>query len=465
MSSATAPAPSTVTSLKVRSGRTIELLLLVLAVGIVTTAYVNVNLAAVGELPTAAWWHVGIFGAFALAMHLVLRWRARYADPLLLPIATLLNGLGLVMIHRIDLVQAAGGTSGVAARQLMWTGLAMAIGAGVLILLKDHRVLRRYTYIAMALGFFLLLLPMLPVIGHEENGSRLWIRVGPLSFQPGELAKIAVAVFFAGYLITTRDALSLVGRRVLGLQLPRARDLGPILVIWILSVLILVLQRDLGSSLLFFGLFVAMLYVATERTSWIVIGLSLFLGGCVLAWRLFDHVQRRVTLWLDPFAPEQSDQVAKGLMGLAHGGIFGSGLGEGFPYITYFANSDYIVASFGEELGMLGLFGLLLLYALLVERGLRTAIGSREGFGKLLAVGLSFTVALQVFVIVGGITRVIPLTGLTTPFLSAGGSSLLANWIIVALLLRISDHARRPVSERRQDPSKDLAHPREEATA
>lgn len=463
MTSATAPAPSTVTSLKVRSGRTIELLLLLLAVGIVTVAYVNVNLAAVGELPRAAWWHVGIFGALALAMHLVLRWRARYADPLLLPIATLLNGLGLVMIHRIDLVEAAGGTNGVAQRQLMWTGLAMAMAAGVLIFLRDHRVLRRYTYIAMALGFLLLLLPMLPVIGHEENGSRLWIRIGGLSFQPGELAKIAVAVFFAGYLISTRDALSLVGRKVLGLQFPRARDLGPILVIWILSVLILVLQRDLGSSLLFFGLFVAMLYVATERTSWIVIGLTLFLGGCVLAWRLFDHVQRRVTLWLDPFAPEQSDQVAKGLMGLAHGGIFGAGLGEGFPYITYFANSDYIVASFGEELGMIGLFALLLLYALLVERGLRTAIGSREGFGKLLAVGLSFTVALQVFVIVGGITRVIPLTGLTTPFLSAGGSSLLANWIVVALLLRISDHARRPISERRQDPTKDLAHPREEA--
>lgn len=465
MTSATAPSPSTITSLKVRSGRTIELLLLVLAVGVVTTAYVNVNLAEVGELPTAAWWHVAGFGALALAMHAVLRWKARYADPLLLPIATLLNGLGLVMIHRIDLVEAAGGTSGVAPRQLMWTGLAMVIAAGVLIALPDHRVLRRYTYIAMAAGFLLLLLPMLPVIGHEENGSRLWIRIGPLSFQPGELAKIAVAVFFAGYLITTRDALSLVGRKVLGLQLPRARDLGPILVIWILSVLILVLQRDLGSSLLFFGLFVAMLYVATERTSWIVIGLTLFLGGCVLAWRLFDHVQRRVTLWLDPFAPEQSDQVAKGLMGLAHGGLFGAGLGEGFPYITYFANSDYIVASFGEELGMLGMFALLMLYALLVERGLRTAIGSREGFGKLLAVGLSFTVALQVFVIVGGITRVIPLTGLTTPFLSAGGSSLLANWIIVALLLRISDHARRPISERRQDPTKDLAHPREEASA
>lgn len=461
MTSVSSPAPSTVSQVRVRSGRTLELVLLLLAVAIVALAYAQVNIAVDGVLPRDTWSHVGIYAAIVLGLHLVLRWRARYADPLMLPIAALLNGLGLVMLHRIDLVDVAGGTEGVAVRQLMWTGLAALIAAGVLVVVRDHRVLRRFTYIAMALGFLLLLLPMLPVIGHEENGSRLWINLGPFSFQPGEIAKIAVAVFFAGYLVSTRDALSLVGRRILGLQLPRARDLGPIIVAWALSVMILVLQRDLGSSLLFFGLFVAMLYVATERTSWIVIGLSLFVAGALLAWRIFDHVQRRVTLWLDPFAPDQSDQVAKGLMGLAHGGIFGAGLGEGYPYITYFANSDYVIASFGEELGLVGLFAMLLLYALLVERGLRTAIGSREGFGKLLAVGLSFTVALQVFVIVGGITRVIPLTGLTTPFLSAGGSSLLANWIIVALLLRISDHARRPVSERRQDPTKDLAHPRE----
>jgi cell division protein FtsW (lipid II flippase) len=445
---AVSPSPSTVTSLRVRSGRTVELVLTLFALLIVGLAYANVELAVREQLPPDLLRHLGILAGAALGLHLVLRWRARYADPLLLPVATLLNGLGLVMIHRIDL---GAGTGSVATRQLMWTGLAVAVAAATLVVVRDHRVLKRYTYLAMAVGFLLLLMPMLPVIGREVNGSRLWISVGGLSLQPGELAKIALTVFFAGYLVSTRDALSLVGRRILGLQLPRARDLGPILVAWMLSVMVLVLQRDLGSSLLFFGLFVAMLYVATERTSWIVIGLSLFVGGAVLAWRLFDHVQRRVTLWLDPFAPDQSDQVAKGLMGLAHGGIFGTGLGQGFPYITYFSNSDYIVASFGEELGMVGLFAMMMLYALLVERGLRTAIGAREGFGKLLAAGLSFTLALQLFVIVGGITRVIPLTGLTTPFLSAGGSSLLANWIIVALLLRISDHARRPVSERRAE--------------
>lgn len=445
------PAPVTVSSLRVRSGRTIELILVLFAVAIVALAYVNLGLATDDALPQDLWWHVGIFALFPVFLHVILRLQAKYADPLLLPIATLLNGLGLVMIYRIDLSQGLEGTSGTASRQLMWTGLAVAVAALTLIVVRDHRKLRNFTYIAMAAGFVLLLLPMLPVIGHEENGSRLWIRIGGMSFQPGEIAKIALAIFFAGYLVSTRDALSLVGKRFLGLQLPRARDLGPILVAWMLSVLILVAQRDLGSSLLFFGLFVAVLYVATERTSWIVIGLSLFVGGAVLAWQVFSHVQSRVTLWLDPFAPGQSDQVAKGLMGLGHGGIFGTGLGDGFPYITYFPASDYIIASFGEELGMIGLFAILALYALFVERGLRTAIGAREGFGKLLAVGMAFTVALQVFVIVGGITRVIPLTGLTTPFLSAGGSSLLANWIIVALLLRISDHARRPISERRQE--------------
>lgn len=435
---------STVTSVRPRTGRTTELLLLLFAVGIVVLAYVNVGLATAGQVPTDLLTHTAGLLVAALAFHAVLRWRASYADPLLLPIATLLNGLGLVMIHRIDLAQ---GTD-VASRQVLWSGLAVLAGAAVLALVRDHRVLRRYTFLAMALGLLLLLLPMLPVIGEAQFGSRLWIRIGAFSLQPGELAKIVLAVFFAGYLVQTRDALSLVGKRFLGLQLPRGRDLGPILVAWLLSLLILVGQRDLGSSLLFFGLFVAMLYVATERISWIVIGLALFVGGAYLAWRLFSHVQTRVTLWLDPFNADVSDQVARGLMGMAHGGLFGTGLGRGFPQETYLANSDYIFASFAEELGLVGVFGLLLLYALLVERGLRTAIGAREGFGKLLAAGLAFSIGLQCFVVLGGITRVIPLTGLTTPFMSAGGSSLLANWIILALLLRISDHARRPVAER-----------------
>ncbi len=448
---------SIVTDVRPPTGRLTELLLLLFAVGIVVTAYVNVALATSGTIPTNLLAQAGGFLAITLGLHLVIRWKAQYADPLLLPIATLLNGLGLVMIHRIDIGEGRDAAEGVATRQLMWTALAIILAAVVLFIIRDHRILRRYTYLAMAAGFVLLLLPMLPIIGHEVNGSRVWIKVAGFTFQPGEIAKIALAVFFAGYLVQTRDALSLVSTRVLGLQLPRGRDLGPLLAAWGLSALILIAQRDLGSSLLFFGLFVAMLYLATERISWVVIGLSLFAVGAYISWLLFGHVQTRVDLWLDPFSPGLSDQVAKGLMGMAHGGLFGTGLGEGYPQETYFANSDYIVASFGEELGMIGLFAMVLLYALLVERGLRTAIGAREGFGKLLAAGLAFSIGLQCFVVIGGITRVIPLTGLTTPLLSAGGSSLIANWIIIALLLRISDHARRPVSERVPE----AAHPAE----
>jgi len=302
----------------------------------------------------------------------------------------------------------------------------------------------------MAAGLVLLLLPLVPVLGKNINGSRIWIGIGPLSFQPGELAKILLALFFAGYLVQTRDALSLVGRRVLGFSFPRARDLGPILVAWLASLGVLVFERDLGSSLLFFGLFVALLYVATERISWIAIGLSLFVAGCYVAYLLFGHVQQRVLLWLHPFsqrALEVSDQIVRGLYGMANGGLIGTGLGRGRPDLNYYAESDLIVPSFGEELGLAGVFALLLLYLLLVERGLRTALGVRDGFGKLFATGLSFTVALQCFVVVGGVTRVIPLTGLTMPFLSYGGSSLVANWAILGLLLRISDQARRPAPQ------------------
>ncbi|MCA0338059.1 MAG: FtsW/RodA/SpoVE family cell cycle protein [Actinobacteria bacterium] len=433
-----------------RRGRNVELLLVIAATAIVLLAYVNVGVATHGEVPSSLLVLGGGFLGLALAFHLVLRWKASYADPIILPIATLLNGLGLVMIHRLDIAQGRSIGDGMALRQLMWSGLSVALAIAAILVMRDHRVLRRYTFTAGLVGFLLLLLPLMPLIGTDKYGSRIWISLGPFSFQPGEIAKIVLAVFFAGYFVQARDALSVAGRRVLGLTLPRGRDLGPILVAWVLSVGVLVLERDLGSSLLFFGLFVALLYIATERTSWIVIGLGLFAAGAYAAYLMFSHVQVRVLLWLDTFSPEalaKSDQLAKGLMGMAAGGMVGTGLGRGRPDLTYFAESDFIVPSFGEELGMAGLFAILLLYVLLVERGLRTAIGARDGFGKLLAAGLAFSVALQCFVVVGGVTRVIPLTGLTMPFLSQGGSSLLANWVIVALLLRISDHARRPLPD------------------
>ncbi len=452
---------TTVQTVPPRTRRNVELVLLLLAVGITLLAWVNVDLGVNERLPAQLVTVGGGLLALAVAFHLVLRWKASYADPLLLPIATLLNGFGLVMIHRIDLSQGRTGLNSDAARQLLWTGLSVVIATVVIVVLKDHRMLRRKAFTAMAIGLVLLLLPLLPVLGQTVYGSRIWVRIGPLSFQPGEIAKIALTIFFAGYLVQVRDVLSLAGRKVLGFTFPRGRDLGPILIAWLTSLAVLVFEKDLGSSLLFFGLFVAMLYVATERVGWIAIGLLLFAGGAYLAFRLFGHVQERVALWLDPFSSaslEQSDQLAKGLMGMAAGGLFGTGLGQGRPWMVAFANSDFIFPSFGEELGLFGVCALLVLYALFVERGLRTALGVRDGFGKLLAMGLSFSVALQVFVVIGGVTRVIPLTGLTTPFMSLGGSALLANWTLMALLLRISDQARRPVPAAEPQPRVSSPH-------
>jgi cell division protein FtsW (lipid II flippase) len=441
---------TTVESVTPQPRRGVELALLILAIVIVLGAWINVDLNRNGTVPPNIFPVAGGLVVLAVGVHLVLRWRAPYADPLLLPIATTLNGLGLVMIHRLDLAQGKLGTDGDAYRQIIWTALAVVLAVGVILALRDHRLLRRNTYTSMAVGFGLLLLPLLPVIGTETNGSRIWISLGPLSFQPGEFAKIALAIFFAGYLVQTRDVLSLAGKKVLGFTFPRGRDLGPILVAWVLALLILVFEKDLGSALLFFGLFVAMLYVATERVSWIAIGLLLFAAAVAFALATFSHFQKRVDLWLDPFAAEsleRSNQLANGLWGMAAGGLTGTGLGAGRPWLTSFADSDFIFTSLGEELGLFGSVAILTLYLLLVERGIRTALGVRDGFGKLLAIGLSFSVAFQVFIVVGGVTRVVPLTGLTTPFMSLGGSALLANWTIVTLLLRISDQARRPLPE------------------
>jgi cell division protein FtsW (lipid II flippase) len=452
---------STVTSFRPRTRRNVELALLLLAIAIVLLAYLEVGLAVDGAFPPDLIKYGFGLLVLSLGFHLVLRWRAAYADPLMLPIATLLNGLGLVMIHRLDLAYGRTGSRLLEPKQLIWSTVSVLIAAGVIIVLRDHRQLRRFTFTAMALGLVMLLLPLVPVLGRNINGSRIWIGIGPMSFQPGEVAKILLVIFFAGYLVQTRDVLSLVGRRFLGIGLPRAQDLGPILIAWLASVGVLIFEGDLGTSLLFFGVFVAMLYVATERRSWIAIGLILFCAGSYFADLVIGHVQVRVLLWLDPFGPKAlaiSDQLAKGLMGMASGGLLGTGLGRGHPEFTYFPESDFIVPSFGEELGLVGLFALLLLYVLLVERGLRTALGVRDGFGKLLAVGLSFSFALQCFVVVGGVTRVIPLTGMTMPFLSYGGSSLLANWSLIAILLRISDQSRRPLPDSEELATASAAH-------
>ena len=428
--------------------RNLELVLLIIACGIVAFAIILVQLGALGHVdPTVITLAAGL-AVLALVMHVVLRVVAPQADPLILPIATLINGIGIAEIYRIDIASGVSGWGSAGIRQILWTAIAIAIAIAVLIIVRNHRVLQRYSYIAMIVGIALLLLPMLPGIGRTINGARVWIGVGPFSFQPGELGKVALAIFFAGYLVTARDSLSMVGRKVLRLTLPRARDLGPILVVFAASMAVLIFQRDLGTSLLYFGLFLVMLYVATGRASWIIIGLLLFAGGAVAVYKLVPYVDGRVQAWLNPFsntnynATGGSYQLVQGIFGLAHGGILGTGLGLGAPQKTPLAASDFIFDSLGEELGLVGIFAILALYLLFVSRGLRVGFTGQDDFGRLLGVGLAFTIAIQCFIVIGGVTRVIPLTGLTTPFLAAGGSSLVANWIIAALLLRLSDTVR-----------------------
>lgn len=430
-----------------RKRRGAELGLLVLALVIGIGSYAAVGLGFNGQVPSGIYTVGGIYALVALGAHVAVRRFAAYADPVLLPLVVALNGIGLVMIYRIDLgLDAAGSPFGPFAQgQLRWTVLGILLFVGVLVLIRDHRRLQQYTYTFGLGALVLLVLPILPVIGNAKRGAQIWIQLGPFSFQPAEAAKIALALFFAGYLVAKRDALALAGRRVLGVDLPRGRDLGPILVGWLASIGILVFQRDLGSSLLFFGLFVVMLYVATERPGWIVVGGLLFAAGSWFGYTAFGHVRDRFDAWLDPWAdPDRNYQIITALYGLGHGGLLGRGWGQGSPEITPFGFSDFILSSIGEELGLAGFMAVLLIYGLIVERGLRIALTCRDAFGKLLAVGLTVSFALQVFVVAGGVTRLIPLTGLTAPFLAAGGSSIIMNWIVVALLLRISDQTRRP---------------------
>lgn len=432
-----------------RRRRGAELFLLVLALAVGVGGYAAVGLGVEGQVPPDIIGYGGWLAALMVGAHVVVRLVAPYADPVLLPVVAALNGLGLAVIHRLDLTE---GTD-FARQQLTWMTLGVLLFAGTLIVLRDHRVLARFTYTFGLLAIVLLLLPMAPVVGRTINGARIWINLGPFSFQPGEVAKVLLVVAFAGYLVLHRDALALAGRRVLFVDLPRGRDLGPIVAMWLVSLGILVFQKDLGSSLLFFGLFLLMLYVATERAGWLVVGALLFSAGAVAGYHFFGHVRVRVDTWLHPFeyyrgpAGQNSDQLVEGLFGLAWGGLIGRGFGDGDPTRVPYAESDFIIAAIGEELGLTGIIAVLLLYGVLVERALRTALISRDGFGKLMATGLASIFALQLFVVIGGVTRLIPLTGLTTSFLSYGGSSLVASWVIVALVLRISDQARRPLPE------------------
>lgn len=387
---------------------------------------------------------------FLAAWGLLLRFQP-YASQTILCCVMLLTGIGVTMIARIDQETK----TSVAFKQLMWLAIALVLSALLVIFLKDYRVLRRFSYVSMVVGLVLLLSPMLPVIGSEQYGARIWVKIPGLgSFQPSEFAKLFLAFFFASYLYDHRDQLAVGGKKVLGLQLPRIKDLGPIIVVWIVSMGVLVMQHDLGTSLMFFAMFVSMLYVATGRTSWIVIGFIAFAVGAFAAANIFSHVGARVDAWLHPFDSTQyskeyggSYQLVTGIFGLASGGLMGTGLGQGHPSLTPIANSDYIYAALGEELGLTGLMAILMLYLLIIAAGMITAMKIKDGFGKLLASGLVFTMAFQVFTVVGGITLVIPLTGLTLPYMAAGGSSLIANYMLAALLMVISNSGNKPESD------------------
>jgi cell division protein FtsW (lipid II flippase) len=428
--------------------RNLEALLLFFAAGLNAFEIAQIQLSILEKMTTDlfTYWLPPI--AFAFVLHLILRRRASEADPLILPIAVVLNGLGIAMIYRLDLATvASGGAELFAFRQVMWTALAMAIAALVILYIPSQLFLRRYVYVSMAVGIALLLLPLVPLIGTTINGATLWISVFGITFQPGEIAKIALIIFFAGYLVNRKDSLAVVGRKILGVRIPRGRELGPILVIWLASIGVLVLQRDLGTSILYFGLFLVMIYVATGRAFYAGIGVAMLVTGGLVASRVLDYVSRRFDAWLNPFDQENYDavggsyQIVQGIFGMANGGLFGTGLGGGVPQLVPLAESDFIVASLAEELGLIGFFAILALYFLLVARGLKVGFRHTDEFAKLMAVGFAFVIALQVFVVIGGVTRILPLTGLTTPLLAAGGSSLLANWIIIAMLLRLSDSA------------------------
>jgi cell division protein FtsW (lipid II flippase) len=432
-----------------------EFWMLVFAAVVVTSALVIVEL---NQNRTLSWELAYYGGGYLLALavaHLLIRRYAPYADPVLLPIVALLNGIGLVMIYRLDLAREISAINRgeevptpQASLQLVWTGVALVCFLIVLLVVRDHTVLQSYAYTLALVGVVFLAIPaLLPSSLSEVNGAKIWIKVpGLFSIQPAEFAKIALIIFAAAFLVSKRTVLSTAGKKVFGLVLPRGRDFGPLLVALLLVLGIMVIGKDLGSALLIFGTFLAMIYVATGRVSWLIIGVLGFSAGAYLAYRMFAHVRVRVDIWLDPFGDPLGNgyQLVQSLFGLGTGGIFGTGLGAGRPDIVPFASTDFIMAALGEELGLVGITAILLLYLILTARGVRTGLAAKDGFGTLLAGGLAFSLALQMFIVVGGVTRLIPLTGITTPFLSYGGSSLLSNYVILALLFRISDSSRRP---------------------
>jgi cell division protein FtsW (lipid II flippase) len=452
--------------------RSTELLMTAFALAIVALAFASTAFSLKGQHPSTIIGYIVAYSAIIIGAHLAVRKFAPFADPLLLPIATALNGLGLVMIYRLTEVGRSGNAgpntksgvilaSSATVTQIIYTVLGVVVFVLFLWLIRDIKVLQPYTYILGLAGLVLIALPaLLPasISGVQGTSAKIQIAIGGFSVQPEEFGKLLLAASFASYLMEHGQQLSLLTDKWLFFRMPRRKDLAPILVVWALSMLLLIFESDIGTSAVFMGLFVAMLYIATSRRSWVVIGFGMFIAGAFLAAELVPHVTQRFSVWLDPFSNANllqggtpSYQVVQGLYGMANGGLLGKGLGNGQPWWTPLVQSDFIFTAFGEELGLTGVMALLLLYGLFVQRGLRTALLAKDEYSKLLASGLAFMFALQVFVIVGGVTRLLPDTGITTPFLSQGGSSLVASWLLTAAIARMSDSARRPAPRPIQD--------------
>ncbi len=415
------------------SRRTVELGLIVLALLVTAGAYTLGALGVTSSIPADIGPFLLIVAGLLIAAHVATRYLARGADPILLPVAVLLNGIGYVFIARID--------SDLAARQATWTFVGVLAYITTLLALRRVKELERYKWTFALAGVLLLLMPLVPGLGRTINGSRIWIIIGPLSFQPGEFAKIALALFFAAYLTERRELLAMATWRVGPLWLPEPRHLAPIVGAWATSVVIMVFEKDLGSSLLFFLLFVMMVWVATERVSYLVVGTGLFAIGAVGMWSMLTHVQDRVSIWLNPWEDPQGKgyQVIQAVFALAWGGLTGTGIGLGDPTRIPEVQNDFIFAAIGEELGLFGTVGILIAFMLFIGAGLRVATRAERPFEKLLATGLTAILGLQAFVIIGGVIRLVPLTGVTLPFVSYGGSSLVANYVLLAILMRISD--------------------------
>ena len=426
------------------SARNRELMALIPASLLLTAGFAALFIQRSDILSNVSLTYGAIFLGLCFAGHLVIRFTLPHADPYLFPLVAILACFGLVVVYRID--------ENLARDQAQWFVIGLILFVVTILALRDFRVLERYRYTIALAGLALLLLPRVPGIGQQVNGAYLGVKVGPIAFQPSEFGKIAIVIFLAAYLRDTRQVLVQSSRRVLGVTIPPLKHFGPLLVVWGAAMLMLVFIRDLGSSLMYFGAFLALVYVATNRFSFVLVGLVLFgLGAWFLASHV-PHIEDRVDIWLDPFKDYSSSgyQIANGMFAQADGGLFGTGLGAsvlelpgGAPLIPA-PQTDMIYAVVVNELGLVGGVGLLATYLLIVERGFKTATLAADSFSKLLATGLTAVLALQVFVIVGGVTRVIPLTGVTLPFVSYGGSSIVANFVLLALLLLISDRARRP---------------------